>query len=335
MLTRRFFAALAIATLSLVPTLASAAMTEKWHTTGSGYDVISVIGDIDGDGVFDMITGELDAGGEKIAIRSAATGAIEALTVAAYQPSNFNFADIDGDGDLEIIFLDNVTFKLTCLDYTTGSSTLAVRWAFIPLPGLASTWFFADLDGNGHLYLVFSEVGPGAGHNYEVRNRNGALFATFNPTGPGSSSVNESNTAADYDNDGRQELMLTFREGFPSTALNRIIYVFENSAPPVSVESGDQGPQRSIALGSSFPNPTSRESRIEYSVPSSGRASLRLFDTMGREVRTLVDGTVQAGRHEAIWHGRDTNGRAMPAGAYFYEFNANGESVGRRIVRLH
>jgi len=92
---------------------------------------------------------------------------------------------------------------------------------------------------------------------------------------------------------------------------------------------------RPLELRASFPNPASSESRITYSVPAAGSASLRLFDVTGREVRTLLDGIVQAGPHEAIWDGRDNQGQRLPAGAYFYELNAGGQRVARRVVRLH
>ncbi len=59
------------------------------------------------------------------------------------------------------------------------------------------------------------------------------------------------------------------------------------------------------------------QTRIPYSIATRGRATLRLLDVHGREVRTLVDSELAAGSHEAIWDGRDGNGRAVPAGAYF------------------
>lgn len=61
---------------------------------------------------------------------------------------------------------------------------------------------------------------------------------------------------------------------------------------------------------------------------------MRLFDVMGRELRTLVNGIVPAGRHEATWDGLDANGRKVPAGAYFYQLNAAGKSASRRVIQL-
>jgi flagellar hook assembly protein FlgD len=75
-------------------------------------------------------------------------------------------------------------------------------------------------------------------------------------------------------------------------------------------------------------------SRIEYSVPTSGPASLTLFDVSGREIRTLVNGPVTAGPHEVAWDGLDRQGRQVPPGAYFYELNAGGQHETRRLVRL-
>ena len=89
-----------------------------------------------------------------------------------------------------------------------------------------------------------------------------------------------------------------------------------------------------VALGSGYPNPAGAKTHISYSMPYRGLAMLRMVDVSGRAVRTLVDGDVGAGTHEATWDGRDDRGRSLPAGMYWYELNANGTRLARSMVRL-
>jgi hypothetical protein len=261
-------------------------------------------------------------------VRSAATGALLAKTGPApaptYNVGDLWLADLDGNGLTEILFYDTVTHKLNCLTFTPGPNTLAVRWGYVA----PTTWTFVDFDGNGKLYLVFQEAV--ADPNFLIYDRNGAQVTTFHPSGaPSGIGWTTYMRPDDFDADGRQELMLDYKYG-PAPGSD-ILYVYESNTP-VSVEAA--GEPRPLELRASFPNPASSESRISYSVPSAGSASLRLFDVTGREVRTLLDGRVQAGPHEAIWDGRDNHGQRLPAGAYFYELNAGGQRVARRIVRL-
>jgi FlgD Ig-like domain len=325
---RRTLAAVAVALLSLLPITASAAMVSKWQVT-TNFRVIADLGDFNGDGVYKIITGEVSGGGEKIAVRSGITGAILAQTALVYQGSDFQFVDIDSDGNYEIMFLDALTGKLNCLDYTTGSGTLAVRWSIVP-QGQPATLFFADFDGNGHLFFVLTDVGTDP--NYYIYDRNGVLFSTINPPGPTTSGWQVSHRLEDYDSDGRQELLFDYHNGSSNPGAD-MIYLYENNSPPAAVM-GDASAPHSIELSSSFPNPTSSASRIEFTLPNSGPASLRLYDVTGRQVRTLLDGNMVAGRHEAIWDGRDGTGRTLPAGAYFYELSAGGQRVLRQVIHL-
>ena len=55
-------------------------------------------------------------------------------------------------------------------------------------------------------------------------------------------------------------------------------------------------------------------------------------------VRTLVDGTVEAGMHEVVWDGRDSAGRNLASGVYVYRLTYAGRtpsdqgSVVRKMV---
>jgi subtilisin family serine protease len=74
------------------------------------------------------------------------------------------------------------------------------------------------------------------------------------------------------------------------------------------------------ALWQNYPNPFIGSTLIAYQVPNAGaRVTLRVYDAMGRLVRVLVEGPQTAGLHQVAWAGRNGNGRAMPAGVYFYE----------------
>ena len=77
------------------------------------------------------------------------------------------------------------------------------------------------------------------------------------------------------------------------------------------------------------PNPGPAIRRLEYAVSgctgSSSLASLRVFDTRGRLVRTLVEGSMTAGRHSTMWDGLDERGRPCPAGVYFIRLEVAGD----------
>jgi flagellar hook assembly protein FlgD len=70
--------------------------------------------------------------------------------------------------------------------------------------------------------------------------------------------------------------------------------------------------------------------RIDYALPQDGRVNLRVFDTAGRLVETLVDKGEAAGEHAAVWHARDGAGRPVESGIYYLILEASGEVVRHR-----
>ena len=102
---------------------------------------------------------------------------------------------------------------------------------------------------------------------------------------------------------------------------------------PVSGVAGQLAP---MFLGHSRPNPISRDqpATIQFGLPSAGSIRLRILDVNGRTVRDLMDGHVEKGDHVAIWDGCDAEGRALPAGIYYWELSGLGESFSRSVVKL-
>lgn len=70
-----------------------------------------------------------------------------------------------------------------------------------------------------------------------------------------------------------------------------------------------------VAIAS--PNPFAYRTTILYRLAVPSEFSLRIYDPSGRLVRTLVEGRVPGGAHEAAWDGRDEQGRLVGPGVYF------------------
>lgn len=79
-----------------------------------------------------------------------------------------------------------------------------------------------------------------------------------------------------------------------------------------------------------FPNPVSRGTSFQFSLPSSGPARLDVYDVTGRRVASLMDETnLSAGAHSVEW----TPETSLPAGAYFYRLEtASHPSQGRLVL---
>ncbi|RQW01645.1 MAG: T9SS C-terminal target domain-containing protein, partial [Calditrichaeota bacterium] len=71
-------------------------------------------------------------------------------------------------------------------------------------------------------------------------------------------------------------------------------------------------------LKQNYPNPFNPSTTIEYAIPKSSRVKIRIYSTLGSEVRILKDELQPAGRYSIIWDGRDNNGNVVSNGLYFY-----------------
>ncbi len=88
-----------------------------------------------------------------------------------------------------------------------------------------------------------------------------------------------------------------------------------------------------LRLSPNQPNPFNPSTTIAFEVPVAGSALLQVFDLRGRLVRTLVDESLPAGRHEARWDGRDADGRELPSAVYLSRLEAGGKvALGRMTL---
>ncbi|MFC1511641.1 FlgD immunoglobulin-like domain containing protein [Candidatus Latescibacterota bacterium] len=87
-----------------------------------------------------------------------------------------------------------------------------------------------------------------------------------------------------------------------------------------------------FALNQNFPNPFNPTTSISFSVPSNGLVKVTIYDILGREVRTLVNGAYTAGTYSVVWDARDTRGAQVSAGVYFYTIEAGNFRAAKRMV---
>lgn len=87
-------------------------------------------------------------------------------------------------------------------------------------------------------------------------------------------------------------------------------------------------------LHAAYPNPFNPETRLSFTMPSTGFAKLNVYDVSGGKLRTLSEGMFDAGVHEVTWDGRDDAGRDLPSGVYLYSLLSESGSQSRRVVMV-
>jgi len=93
----------------------------------------------------------------------------------------------------------------------------------------------------------------------------------------------------------------------------------------------------SMRLLPNAPNPfqSGHATAMAYELPTTSAVNLAVYSVSGQLVRVLVDGTLPAGRHQALWDGRDRDGRPVGAGIYFVQMRAGSFRAARRITLLN
>ena len=165
-----------------------------------------------------------------------------------------------------------------------------------PTPGMITSVFF----GYDGAYVVSDTIWPGKGYWVRVASAGQLTFS-----GPGSAA---------------------------SRAGSRI-RIDESMAgmPPAPPQEPDAVPAEPVAyrLSDAYPNPFNPSTHLEFQVANSGLVTLKVYDVLGREVTTLVNGVKAAGTYSVEW-----NAAKQPSGVYYYRLQAGSYVETKQLVLI-
>lgn len=92
------------------------------------------------------------------------------------------------------------------------------------------------------------------------------------------------------------------------------VEIYYNNAPEIPVD---------YSLSQNFPNPFNPSTSVNFSVPTSGLVTIKVYDMIGQEVATLFSGNAERGTYTLVWNGKDNSGNFVSSGSYIYRMTAN------------
>jgi hypothetical protein len=82
-----------------------------------------------------------------------------------------------------------------------------------------------------------------------------------------------------------------------------------------------------FALLQNYPNPFNPATAIKFSLPEAGFVTLKVYDILGKEVKSLISGNMEKGAHEIIFDSED-----LSSGVYVYKLTAAGYSSAKKML---
>jgi hypothetical protein len=89
-----------------------------------------------------------------------------------------------------------------------------------------------------------------------------------------------------------------------------------------------------FALHQNYPNPFNPTTTISYDLPEQAQVTLGIYDLLGKQIKTLVNHSQDAGNRITVWDGTDELGRPVSAGVYLYRIKAEEFTQTRKMLLL-
>jgi hypothetical protein len=88
------------------------------------------------------------------------------------------------------------------------------------------------------------------------------------------------------------------------------------------------------ALHQNYPNPFNPVTTLRYDIPENSLVTIIIYDMLGRQVKTLINQTQDAGYRSVIWDATNDYGKPVSAGIYLYQIQAGGYMQTKKMVLL-
>jgi len=247
----------------------------------------------------------------------------------------FGYGDINVNGRREIYTSTSYPFNVIAIEFQGGNKKDPANWV--------SRLVYA---GEPTIYTAI-----------RYRDSVGVRDTTYTVDPSFVSKLYARNT--DFDNDGRQDIILPYQALSDSLTVRNLTWNTGTSTfdtvlttivnpkrwglrvieydPSVGVDGKDITiiTPEDYKLEQNYPNPFNPSTTISFTLPIKDKISLKVYDVLGREVRTLINNEERpAGTDKAVWDGKNNQGLPVVSGAYFYTLQFGNFSKTNKMLLL-
>jgi hypothetical protein len=87
-------------------------------------------------------------------------------------------------------------------------------------------------------------------------------------------------------------------------------------------------------LMQNYPNPFNPSTQINFSIPVNGFVTLKIYDLLGKEIKTLINSEYSAGSHSMQWNGDDNLGNKVSTGIYVYRMTSGNFASSKKMLLI-
>ncbi len=106
--------------------------------------------------------------------------------------------------------------------------------------------------------------------------------------------------------------------------------LYRSVSPVVSSIDDNNSAINNFELKQNYPNPFNPSTTISWQMPSSGLVTIKLFNILGKEVQTIVNGFYEAGTHSIQFNVKSD----LTGGVYFYQIKSGDYLQSKKMVLL-
>ncbi len=242
--------------------------------------------------------------------------------------------DMDGNGKPEIWiggdFGSSIYGGVTRLFAFEASAPGVYNQVYqIDIRGLFSAIYgklrYTDLDGDGIKDLFLTNANLAFGFKYDG---NGNYYMDFVKSMPVLDSIYVYQSLdrvdiADLDGDGKVEIVPEYllNKGWQESWELRSVFLKRDKLTDVDVENIIYPTEYNLLQN--YPNPFNPRTKVKFLVTSESKINIRIYNTLGKEIKVLLSETRNHGEYEITWDGTDNFGNKVSSGVYFITMEAN------------
>jgi hypothetical protein len=87
-------------------------------------------------------------------------------------------------------------------------------------------------------------------------------------------------------------------------------------------------------LHPNYPNPANPETTFSFTLAHKQDVELTVYNIRGQKVRTVYEGSTDEGAHSIVWNGKDSKGRVVSSGVYFYKLKTESAELTEKLILL-